>query len=359
MKINNAALCISAEPKKEFVGINIVKFVCAFLVAAIHISPLSTYSLTADYFVRDYLTRIAVPFFFVCSGFFLFRKTEERSFEFSVGSAYALRILKLYIIWTVIYFPLALFTKILPNSGGAVHGFISWARTCIFTGSYVHLWYLPSLIVAVLIVSFLLSRGMKTENILIIALVLYAVGLLGQSYAVLLRPLKNIPALWSLLRLTQKIIITTRNGVFEGLLFVGIGALFAYRPIVIPYRKAAAGFVCCMVLLFAEAYAVRKYDWAFGHDMYIFTPAAVFLLFYLASHTEMSGGRLRPYLRDLSTLMFYLHLLVQPAAAGVLKAAGTDNSLLIYCGTMVSTLLLSFAVIRLSRRIPALRVLYA
>ena len=49
------------------------RIVAAVLVAAIHTSPLATYTADGDFFLTRVLARLAVPFFFLVTGYFLAR----------------------------------------------------------------------------------------------------------------------------------------------------------------------------------------------------------------------------------------------------------------------------------------------
>ncbi|WP_455717576.1 acyltransferase family protein, partial [Anaerosporobacter sp.] len=141
MKISNDALSESNEVK-SFYGIDIVKFICAILVVSIHIAPFGSNEKLSflNYWVQNYLARVAVPFFFVTSGFFLFRKTRYDSFDIHVPIQYAKKLFRLYVIWTVIYGPFIL-KEILTDENGVIHGIIRFVRKFIFTGSYFVLWF--------------------------------------------------------------------------------------------------------------------------------------------------------------------------------------------------------------------------
>ena len=49
------------------------RIAAAVLVAAIHTSPLTTYTADGDFFLTRVLARLAVPFFFLVTGYFLSR----------------------------------------------------------------------------------------------------------------------------------------------------------------------------------------------------------------------------------------------------------------------------------------------
>ncbi len=56
---------------KTFAGIDYFRFIAAFFVIAIHISPLSVLSEGIDYLITYCIGRIAVPFFFMTTGYFV------------------------------------------------------------------------------------------------------------------------------------------------------------------------------------------------------------------------------------------------------------------------------------------------
>ena len=56
---------------KNYVGLDCFRLFAAFLVIAIHTSPLLSFSETGDFILTRIIARVAVPFFFMTSGFFL------------------------------------------------------------------------------------------------------------------------------------------------------------------------------------------------------------------------------------------------------------------------------------------------
>jgi serine/alanine racemase len=349
MKVYAKALSDSESRERQYYCVDLLKFICALLVVAIHVAPLSTYSSLLNYGIQTWFARIAVPFYFIASGYFLFRKTSYENFNKEIALSYARRIFRLYIIWTIIYFPLILKYIILPTPRGAIFGLIGSVRDFIFSGSYMHLWYLNATIVATLMLAFCLHRKIKLTTIIGIGGLLYSIGLLAQSYFVLLQPLSNISLIWQVLKLVQKLISTTRDGFFEGFFLMGIGMLLAYKPIVIKFRVAILGFVVSMALYAVEVLCVCTFRWTRGEDMYIFLVPSAFFLFYIAAHIEFPSRPIYKHLRELGILIFYSHLLVSPLVVKFLSFRGTDNSLLQYFGTVLTTIIISEFILQLSR----------
>ena len=92
---------------KQYAAIDIARYVSALLVVCIHVYPFAGISETFNTYFIQTLCRLAVPFYFVVSGFFFFRKWDPDEEEANEAhfKRYEWRILKLYLIWSVIYLP--------------------------------------------------------------------------------------------------------------------------------------------------------------------------------------------------------------------------------------------------------------
>lgn len=96
--------------KPVYNAIDAAKFLCAIMIVMIHIAPLGeneTFHF-ANFIIKNWGGRTGVPFFFITSGYFLYRKTNYENFIWQPTKNYLLKILRLYILWTIIYFPLCL-----------------------------------------------------------------------------------------------------------------------------------------------------------------------------------------------------------------------------------------------------------
>ena len=136
----------SIRQPEDFRFIDIFKFFCAFLIIGIHTSPFYEINILNNAF--GMLTRIAVPFFFVSSSFFLFKK------EFSwkrIGN-YCKRMLLLYAVYSVIYviYELASGQFVLNNF-----------LIKFFVSGYQHLWFLQQSVIAVLVISLIIRITKK------------------------------------------------------------------------------------------------------------------------------------------------------------------------------------------------------
>lgn len=312
----------------SFNGIDVLKFVCAILICMLHISPF--YALTSeqtlpDYFLRECICRLAVPCFLISSGFFLFRKMDLYDYDRDRVQGYIFKMIRLTGVWFMLMI-------------------IGWNGI---------LWYLKASIAAVLLLCLLLKAKIKLPHIVLIAGVLFVVGLLGNSYKCLLSPLQSFFIPKAVMLVYDNVFGTTRNGVFFGFAFVLMGALFARKRIVIPTKAAIAGCILSVGLYVLEADLLRRYAHPQFHDIFIFQLPVVFFPFYLASHIQLADRPIYKRLRTVGILVFFLHMMVGQCVKTGLKAAaiiGIQLNVFYFPLTLCLTVVLAVLIDRLSQR---------
>ena len=110
----------------------------ALLVIAIHTGPLPSLNGAANYLLSDMLARIAVPFFFSVSGWFLVPRLLREGRAALIP--FVKKLLLLYGAAVLLYLPLNLYNHTLEESGFAL------LRDVLFNGTFYHLWYFPALL---------------------------------------------------------------------------------------------------------------------------------------------------------------------------------------------------------------------
>ena len=276
---------------KHYNGIDLVKFLCAILVFIIHIPPfqgeVSEFAKYVNFGLQHFACRVAVPFFFVSSGFFLFKKMPLYELDKDIIKVYCYKILRLLGVWHVL----------------------------LFVGGTEHLWYLGATVIAIILLSLCFHFRIKLGYIYVIACVLYLIGLFGDSYYGIIAPLQNI-AIFNLLIKGYKLAFsTTRNGVFMGFIFVLMGATFSNRKIILRTRTALIGFVVSMLCLFAEVFLLKYNDIPIEYNMYVFLLPATFFLFSFAISIELKDRPIYKHLRNIGMIVYFSHLLVNKVTA--------------------------------------------
>lgn len=340
--------------RKNYNGIDIAKFILSLSVIALHYSPFGSTDNTLlqdfNFIIQKYLTRIAVPFFFIASGFFLYQKISKEKDDNEPVRSYLGKIFRLYILWSIIYSPIIIY-GIFKDDKGIMHSLLRLARDLLFVGSYVQLWYLYALIIAIILISYMLHKKIKPNTILFISFIFYFIGLFGNSWHVFLLPLKDTaPLIWNIFHITKKVIYTTRNGLFMGFFFVSIGMCFAYNENSIEKKKAIVGFFVSMIMLAVEVFFLKHYYSFRNGDMFIFLIPASYFLFAYCKQVNLQNKKIFKTLRIMSSLIFYTHTWVGFVVLRITKTINKDlrKTCINYLLITLITLLLSYFIYRLS-----------
>ncbi len=295
------------------------------------------------FITADVLGRIAVPFFFMATGFLLAqRKGDGYFFGIDHVKKYVYRILKLYIIWTAIYLPVIIYKNIIDSGEGLRYGILTSIRDFIFVGSYGHLWYLPATAVGVAAVFFLTEKiGERWSGILLFFL--FLAGLLAQSYYGLLEIWTGGGGLvWDALRLLKKIMVTSRNGIFFGSFFIYMGGWTArrYREIHLDTWMIWFGAAISVMLLGCEEVWLQRLEFVREGDMYVMlVPSAFFLL--MAS-LRISLKKDMVFWRKMSMNMYFIHLyfkFIYRQFLGEYNESGWRVFLFTFCNSLFFTYL--------------------
>ncbi len=282
--------CTLNVQRKNYNGIDLIKFVCAVLVALIHIAPflapiggeITESQSHFNFLLQNGICRLGVPFFFTSSGFFLFKKMSPGEIDLDAIKNYCFKTFRLLGIWSVLLF-------------------FGW------TG---HLWYLGATIIAVTLLSLCFHFKMKYKHLFPLAIILYAFGMLGDSYYGFIKPLTSFSIFDLALKAYFLFFETTRNGVFMGFIFVLLGACFAHNKIKLKPLVAVFGLVVSIVLLLIEVFLVERYLTPTDHNMFIFLLPVVFFLFSFALTIQLKDRPVYKRLRTVGVLVYFLHILV-------------------------------------------------
>lgn len=321
------------------------RLIAALLVIAIHTSPLASLSGDADFFFTRVLARVAVPFFFMVTGYFtlncLFSSEQAvtlcpphlpDSSSRSVLKRCLSKLCILYGISVLLYLPIGIYAGHYREIS-----FTEVLRMLLFDGTFYHLWYFPACILGVLLVS-LFSRFFGLRGATVISAFLYAVGLLGDSYFGLA---DKVPFLHTAYEGMFRVFSYTRNGLFLAPLFLMLG-IWAAR-IAEPPSSFAAGTALALsfAAMTAEAFLLRRFELQRHDSMYFFLVPTVFFLYLLL--LSLPGAPSRKSLRTAAMWTYVLHpafIVVVRGAAKVLHLTAllVDNSLLHYLAvTLLST----------------------
>lgn len=312
---------------EKYAGIDRFRMAAAFMIVAIHTGPLMIVSEKADFVVTYCLFRVGVPFFFMVTGFFVLSACREGVCGYACGKLwrYLGKIAGIYLTATVLYLPLNLYAGKRIESAGELF------RVLLFDGTFYHLWYLPAVIIGCLAV-WLLFRTAGFYGSGVIALFLYVIGTLGDSYYGLI-------SRWGAGKIFYDGIFAcsgyTRNGIFYAPVFLWMGAALRRREAEnggSGYIVPGTGLALSAALLVLEGLCTYTSGWQRHNSMYFMLLPTMYFLFRLLL---MAGGKTGGGFRDLSLWIYLIHPGCIVLVRGAARAAGltgllVDNSLLHY-----------------------------
>lgn len=343
-------------------GLDWFRLLAAFLVVTIHTSPLGGISEWADLTLTRIVGRVAVPFFFMVTGYFVLAGLDAGKIRRQLK-----KLLFYYLIAIVLYVPVNWYAGRLQGLTAAMV-----LQELLVQGTFYHLWYLPALMTGLLL-SWGLLRFLGNKGALAVSAVLYLLGLLGDSYYGLAAGMGPLKAVYEWL---FGLLENTRNGFFLAPLFLIFGALFhdgqktrdtaalpgpeELKEPVKPgqpkgehlNRKILRQGICLAVSLAAmtaEGLLVHRAGWPHHDSMYLLLPMVMIFLFDLLLRLPVPG---RPVLRQLSLWIYLLHPLVIVVVRAFAKVTETqailvDNSLIHFLSVAAGTALSAWVLVLL------------
>lgn len=340
--LRKVVLLLNAKP--NYSGLDWLKFAAALLVIANHTGPLHAYYAYADFLLSGVLTRIAVPIFFMSSGFFFFRKlTGDPAEDQRALWGYFKKIAFLYGIAILLYLPLNVYKGYFSDS----FTFIGFLKDLIFNGAFYHLWYLPALIIG-LYLTYILYVKISLPKLLVICCLLFGIGLLGDSYYGLTVRAAGFHQLYDTMFL---VFDYTRNGILYAPIFIVLGAWAAKHPK--PEKKPivnAGWFFLFLGFMLAEGMILKAAEFPRHDSMYVFAlPAAYFLFQWALGWKGRSGNAFREW----RVWIYILHpiaiVLVRGGAEAVkLESLFITNSLIHFVTVCLVSIAMAAAAVRLS-----------
>lgn len=317
-------------------GLDLFKFLFAIIVIAIHTQPFANQpDMEACSFYRM-LCDAAVPFFFICSGFLLGIKLnkgndleDSSKHRLATIKSYLRKNVRMYVLWTLIYFPLAIYGFHLDNLTW-LHAVIVYIKNIILLGENYNswpLWYLLSTIYCTIFLLLFHKKNLKT--ILLAGFLFFAFGEFITYYMH-----HHEEGVFYL-----AIAKTIESGrLFKGFLYIPLGMFLSQSDRRIsPYLLIAALVISATAFSFANELS--------GSFILIFFVTALFLLV----------KELRPthpvyfILRKLSTYTYLLHMWVFSIITYLLFGQSTYGGE-VFTYTLIGTLVLSLIVVLWQRK---------
>ncbi len=328
---------IMTNEEKNYNCIDMTKLIMAVLVIGCHTNPLS--GCANPYIVTPLhsLLQTAVLFFFLCTGFFLWKKVGSAS---SADRQAELRRnlvknIKLYVTWSAIYAPLAL-VFFCTSGYSVVKAIASYLRGFFLVGHNYNswmLWYLLSCIYALFFILLLLKRNVPLVRVTVWGGAVYLLGLLLTEFV---EYGGSLPAPITAVRylLSQSI----ENGrIFTGFFFLPMGMLLAEKK-----ASPGIGFLLFLCGFLGDILL----EGAIGSLFRGLTAIGIFLM---ASGIRLKPRPLYPMLRRMSIILYFIHMYVWTFYYTLVygqKTYGMDS----FLATTLACLLFAYLFITFRRR---------
>ena len=274
----------------------------------IHTSPLQAVSVLSDKVVYYNISNYAVPFFYACTGYFLMVKQPEKDLHTKLGYRIK-KIFNIYSIWSILYLPLTVYGWFIEGNKTVEYALLC-IRNYIFVGDNFYswaLWYLNGLIFALILID-ILSKRISIEKIVGFGSVAYLVGIVLTAFG---GHQDELPALLAFpVNIYFSIFATTRNGLFQSLVFVSLGMYIAdvekSGKLTKTLQKGKIALLVYLIkipisLIGGGQYLSQMLDLPIFFMLFC-------LIIYICSKMELHGDFYRK-LRNLSGTIFYPYVL--------------------------------------------------
>lgn len=346
------------QNKKVYPGLDIGKFLCAFLILFYHYfsehGPLPG-------ILNEVLSlyAVAVALFMAISGFLIFDKLsdiKETKERWKIVKHQVARIYSIYLIWSV---PYLIFTISRWDYNSISLSFIfDNVQKWIFNSTFYTIWFMPMLAIG-LVLTFWLTEKLPPLIVNILAFICYAFGALLLTYNFVGECLKGYDIFSGF--------ATTWLGGARGWLFYAFPLIMLGRYAVkckerfkvVPTLVLSIIF---LLLMLGEALFLRKISGAHtGIDLTVMMIPTVFFIVGFLISVSIPSGKYCVWMRNMSTLIFMsqrLFLTVLPACFPILFNFIFSN---IYFGAVIVTVLifiLAMSIIKLTKKKEIFKKLY-
>ena len=327
--------------RKNLDSADVLKFILSILIVATHTSLLDGYITP--------VARLAVPAFFMISGYFFFGKintcrsrTEQKLYlKKSIKHN-----LMLYLFWFVVLLPLTLYVRGY-HTMGVFGGLWHLVRDFCFGSTFQSSWYIIALIIGFTLVLFL-SYRLPQSALVIIGIICYIPSLLSSNYEFLLSYSETLTAISE--SLSQVFLLPCRNFSIS-ILYIAIGKYLVEKNYEGKTKRYTITFLFAFAALIAEYLLLRHSGVKIeDSDCYIALPFASYYLCKVFLTLDISC-KFSQILRKISTVSYCAHMAVFMVVGKVFKLVGVSDwrNVLIFTLTLLLTWAVGMTIFKLEK----------
>lgn len=319
-------------------GFDLVKAFLALLIVLIHTALSANKNFE---FIAAPIARLAVPIFFIFSGYFFFHKLEKvpQKDHLKTLLKSIRRDVQLYLFWfIVLLLPTIYYRSYFAN--GFWNGIKSILTGFVFSSTFIASWYIMALIIGIPII-YLLSKFLNTWFLLLIAWLINCIYVIITNYGA--SPIGiNVT---HFLHATDLPYISFP----VGLLWLVIGKLFAEGKLNKLISKNILYFlILAFIPLYIEQWYITVHHFAVTNDSYfMLLPVSVLLFGYIL--TIQINSSFEKELRAFATITYCLHATFAEALQYVFNLSSFYQLIFLWFITVVFCVIATIVITRLEK----------
>lgn len=302
---------LPAAGVRQYPALDVFKLFFAVCVVAIHTYAAAGLPPAVGFWLQQGVFRLAVPFFFVASGFLLGEKLSRRKESpAAVFDRYVKKwLLPLFCLGTANGL-LELLLQRLRGGPGLRSAVVQFIKHLVFY-PYGAMWYVQACVVGALLLYPFIKKG-KLNAALAVGALLYGWALLCNNYYFLAQGLGLAPWVDRYMALC----LSGRNGVFVGFFWLALGLKTCqWHQKASKGRRPPWGFILLAALYLAEIYLLQAQSYLDDRALYIaqIGLVPVMTLHILDTRVPIAPGAAL-WMRRAGRWLYFSHRLVYAAA---------------------------------------------
>ncbi|WP_244087004.1 acyltransferase [Companilactobacillus sp. RD055328] len=322
--------------ERNYDAIDLMKFVAAIFIIGIHTAAFTDFSPLLNTVFFQWVGRLALPLFFVSSGFLLSKKIQKhKESTREIVVSYAKKVSLLYIFWLVFNWKWVWDSWFANSENSFSNNIVHFIAEIIFQSTFNGSWYLASCIFSALLYFIVLKEYTIKTRVIVTAIIFLAVATFS-------------------LRLNNGMILFMKNvmylpvSVFVGPIYFAIGDVIAHDTV--ENIKANISMywlgLLAAVLLWGAELIVKK-DILISTDQLYIYPILVYFIFSLVLVADIHI----PYayeMRKLSSIMYLSHFSFIFLNHGFLQSLHLPATV-IFELTLIETIIFGILILKLRK----------
>lgn len=321
--------------------IDLGKYIASLMVIAIHVALFGDVNNFLYFVVVNIICRVAVPFFAMCTGYFMACKIEP---YYSCGAIFKVvgrqwkHLALLYIIWSLIYM-IRLIPVWIDTGWLSFNAFIDFGISTIISMPYYHMWYILSALYALPLLGLCL-RFLNKRLLIWAAFILWIVKSLSYGYA------QWTPSVVKNIFNVMQTFSGIRDGLFCILPMMLLGAYISNQKKTRKRKIVILGLIISATFFFIEAFILRHLGQNAVSFIIMVFPTSYFLFqLILSFDMPKNMNRICGRLGAASLLIYLIHPLIID-----LTAQFTKQSILHFLLTAIISTVISIIYVKIKSK---------